>query len=119
MSLRFGGRTVRASVHTLVMEAFVGPCPAGLEVCHGDGDGHNNRLANLRHDTKPANARDRDGHLTHQRGQQNPSAKLSDADAVELRRLRATGVKLSVLAERFGVRESTVSRIANGVRRAR
>ena len=45
-------------VHRLVLEAFVGPRPAGLEICHYDDDGHNNRLENLRYDTPLANAAD-------------------------------------------------------------
>lgn len=46
-------------VHDLVLLAFVGPKPAGLEVCHGDGTRINNHLANLRYDTRSANQQDR------------------------------------------------------------
>lgn len=46
-------------VHKLVMLAFVGPCPEGLEVCHGDDNGANARLANLRYDTHFDNHQDR------------------------------------------------------------
>jgi hypothetical protein len=42
----------------LVLEAFVGPCPDGLEACHWDDDPTNNRLSNLRWDTSIANKRD-------------------------------------------------------------
>jgi hypothetical protein len=46
-------------VHRLVLEAFVGPCPAdGHEACHNDGNPSNNRLENLRWDTRKANAQD-------------------------------------------------------------
>ena len=45
-------------VHRLVMAAFVGPCPADMEVCHNNGDPTDNRLANLRYDTRAANVRD-------------------------------------------------------------
>src|SRR5215469_11602400 len=34
-------------VHILVLEAFVGPCPSGMECCHGDGNPKNNNLSNL------------------------------------------------------------------------
>lgn len=45
-------------VHRLVLEAFVGPCPPGMECCHGNDVPTDNRLANLRWDTKSANIRD-------------------------------------------------------------
>lgn len=45
-------------VHRLVMLAFVGPCPEGMEVCHNDGNSHNNHLANLRYDTRSNNVLD-------------------------------------------------------------
>ena len=51
-------------VHDLVLLAFVGPKPAGLEVCHNDGTRDNNRLENLRYDTRQANAQDRWKHGT-------------------------------------------------------
>lgn len=50
------------AVHRLVMLAFVGPCPEGMEVCHNDGDKRNNVLSNLRYDTKSANCVDRTRH---------------------------------------------------------
>src|SRR6476646_4829912 len=42
-------------VHHLVLEAFVGPRPLGLEACHKDDDPTNNALDNLRWDTKQSN----------------------------------------------------------------
>lgn len=41
-----------------MLEAFVGPCPPGEECCHGPGGPADNRLANLRWDTRQANIRD-------------------------------------------------------------
>lgn len=51
-------------IHHLVLEAFVGPRPDGLETCHNDGVPANNWLTNLRWDTKPNNAKDRRVHGT-------------------------------------------------------
>lgn len=45
-------------VHRLVLEAFVGPCPEGLEACHGPGGALDNRLCNLRWDTRSSNQHD-------------------------------------------------------------
>lgn len=61
---RDGVRTLR-KVHRLVLEAFVGPRPDGTEGCHGDGDPGNNRLTNLRWDTRSANTYDKVRHGTH------------------------------------------------------
>lgn len=58
-----GGRPRR--VHHLVAEAFIGPRPPGLEICHNNGDGADNRASNLRYDTKSANELDRVRHGTH------------------------------------------------------
>ncbi len=46
-------------VHRLVLLAFVGPCPFGMEGCHGPGGQRDNSLANVRWDTPKANAADR------------------------------------------------------------
>ena len=53
----FSGRTTRY-VHRLVLEAFVGPKPPGHECCHLDDDATNNRLNNLRWDSRSANQLD-------------------------------------------------------------
>lgn len=45
-------------IHTLVTAAFLGPRPTGMEVCHNNGDAHDNRAENLRYDTISANRRD-------------------------------------------------------------
>jgi hypothetical protein len=52
-------------VHRLVLIAFVSACPDGMEACHGDGDPTNNRLTNLRWDTRSANLLDSVQHGTH------------------------------------------------------
>ena len=45
-------------IHRLVLEAFVGPCPDGLEARHWDGDPANNRLGNLFWGTHSENQQD-------------------------------------------------------------
>lgn len=46
------------TVHRLVMLAFVGPRPEGMDICHGDGDKRNNSVSNLRYDTHTENQLD-------------------------------------------------------------
>ena len=45
-------------VHRLVLSAFVGECPEGLEACHADDVKTNNKLTNLRYDTSKNNTAD-------------------------------------------------------------
>lgn len=51
--------------HILVAEAFIGPRPEGMEVCHNDGNPSNNHVDNLRYGTRSENARDAVKHGTH------------------------------------------------------
>lgn len=58
VSLCLDGAKFQRTVHRLVMLAFVGECPTGLEVLHSDGDPENNRLSNLSYGTHAENNRD-------------------------------------------------------------
>lgn len=65
VSLTGGAKVRTRPVHRLVLEAFVGPCPDGMEGCHSNGDTSDNRLVNLRWDTKSANMQDCLAHGRH------------------------------------------------------
>lgn len=52
------GRGTQVYVHHLVLEAFVGPCPAGKIGLHWDDDPSNNSLPNLRWGTHADNFAD-------------------------------------------------------------
>ena len=49
----------QAKVHHLMLDGFVGPRPPGCDGCHWDDNKTDNRLFNLRWDTKSANERDK------------------------------------------------------------
>ena len=65
--VRLSGNGKRATlfVHVLVLTAFVGPRPAGQEGCHGNGIRTDNRLVNLRWDTRSENQKDSVRHGSH------------------------------------------------------
>lgn len=59
------GKSKTLKVHHLVLAAFIGPCPPGMEGCHNDGNPANNESQNLRWDTRAANIQDAIRHGTH------------------------------------------------------
>lgn len=59
------GRREDHLIHRLVLTAFVGPCPDGQEGCHNNGIPDDNRLLNLRWDTRQANTQDAISHGAH------------------------------------------------------
>lgn len=52
-------------VSRMVLTAFVGECPAGMEAAHNDGNPENNKLNNLRWDTHSNNQLDITKHGRH------------------------------------------------------
>lgn len=101
-------------VHRLILEAFIGPCPEGLQVCHNDGDPSNNRLDNLRYDTCKGNEADKARHGTRMMGSRHHQAKLTEADIPLIRQLRREGWSWTRLATRFGVSTYPIRMIVKG-----
>lgn len=107
LSVVLGRGTAGKPVHQLVMLAFVGPCPPGHEVCHANGDPGDNRLINLRYDTRTNNILDvfRQGKAWR---------RLTVDQVLEIRARLAQGERGSDIARDFGVSQTTVSRIKKG-----
>ena len=62
------GKQTGKYVHHLVLEAFVGPCPEGMEARHLDGNSYNPDLTNLCWGTSSENKFDEIHHGTHAEG---------------------------------------------------
>mgnify|MGYP003349205279 CR=1 FL=1 len=99
--------------HKLVLEAFVSPCPIGLEGCHNDGNPFNNHISNLRWDTHKNNIFDKFGHNTSNSGERCNWAKLKQ---FQVDAIRKDNRLQRIIAEEYGVRQSLISRIKNGTR---
>jgi hypothetical protein len=97
-----------ARIPHIVLEAFVGPRPPNQQARHLDCDPSNNRLSNLSWGTAEENHADtlRLDHIP--RGDQHVQAKLATAQVLEIRALRAEGIKAPVLAARFGVTKGLI-----------
>ena len=100
------------TIHKLVLEAFRGPRPHGMEARHLDGDGTNNRLSNLCWGTHAENYADRIRHGTAPIGSNSASAKLTEVDVDAIRsRYVPHVVTLKILGQEFGVSAAHISNI--------
>lgn len=114
LTLADRGRSRTAKVHTLVLEAFVGPRPAGTEAAHMDGNATNNDVANLTWTTHADNIVHKAAHGTKVYGERFWSAKLTVAKVRELRRRYIAGESARSLANEFGTGRHSAWRAATG-----
>ena len=99
-----------ASIHHLVMAAFIGPKHQGIQVNHRNGIKTDNRLCNLEYVTPKQNARHSIDILRNsvQRG------KLVPDQVREARALHAKGETAKFLAEKFGLHRTTMKQLLRG-----
>ena len=120
-ALSRGRLAVYRPVHQLVVEAFVGPIPCGLQVNHKSGVKSDNRLENLETVTPRENVAHayrlglaRRGRVY---GEDSGTAKLTNGQVLDIRsRYAAGGVRQIDLANEFGIGRATVGKIVRGER---
>lgn len=119
IGIRRDGKSKTYRVHQLVALAFIGPCPAGCQINHKDGNKQNNRPENLEYVTGKQNMRHaietglRDSIQI--KGDDNPSAKLTEDQVREIKRLlQETKLSQRAIGELFGVEKSIISLIYCG-----
>ena len=103
-------------IHRLVLETFVGPCPKGMEACHNNGNRLDNRLENLRWDTRSNNRKDsvKQGTWSNPtgKGEKNGRAKLREQDVRMIIYIyKARLFSQLELANLYGIGETTVGHI--------
>ena len=108
---RDDGRYRRAYGGVLVLEAFCGPCPSGMECCHWNGICTDDSLGNVRWDTSVANKADMKRHGTARVGERHFKAKILDADIPKIIAMRAGGAKLKSIGAIFNVTEQRIFQI--------
>ncbi len=125
------GHVKNRKVGRLVAEAFLGPCPESMELCHGPAGQEDDSLSNVSWGTKSKNLGEdklRDG--TDPRGDRNGFARLTQNDVLEIHRLYNSERHLrhagnrhmlsgrawtrKALAMKFGVSESTIGAVLSG-----
>lgn len=102
-------------VHRLVLLAFVGPCPQGMECCHGVGGRFDNSVSNIRWDTKDANHNDRMSFGDVLRGERIGNSVITDEQAKEMvAEYAGGGATISAIADKFGISRSMAGKIIRG-----
>lgn len=99
-------------VHRLVAEAFLGPIPTGMWVCHNDGNPANNAADNLRYDTAKNNEADKRKHGT-RKPETSHFASLTELQVRAIRELNSK-FSQSELSKIFSVSQPTISRVLTG-----
>lgn len=115
------GKVKNCYVHRLVLETFVGTCPEGMEACHNNGNAGDNRVKNLRWDTRKNNIKDSIDQGTRfiQRGSKHSMSKLTEE---QVREIRAKYIRYNrdvntyTLAKEYGVSNQEISNIVNNKR---
>jgi len=111
-------KRIYASAHRLVWIHFNGPIPQGITINHKDGVKRNNSPGNLElatygeqriHACRVLNA----GHWDC-KGEKHPKTHLVDANVMEMRKLRRSGVMVKDIAKMFGMTKKATSFITTG-----
>lgn len=100
------------SIHSLVMEAFVGPRPKGMHIAHIDHCKKNNGISNLCYCTAKENIQMdmKDGRT--RVGEKHPNSKLTWEQVKYIR--TAKGEAIRAMARKFGVSGKAVSMVLKG-----
>lgn len=113
-----GARREHHSVHRLVASAFIGPCPAGMEVNHIDRVRTNNDVRNLEYVTRLGNAAHKasflDAYDRLPRGTKHHNSKLDAEKVREIRNRLLTGDSMESIGSAYGVTGATVAQIRDG-----
>ena len=107
-------------VHQLIMLAFIGPCPDGMEVCHNNDIKSDNRLDNLRYGTPAENMED----MIKNHNGIHPAKKHTVKRATRIHTKREKFIEiynschsLEEVSARIGLKKKTVMEDASRLRR--
>jgi len=111
VNLTYKGYRKQFTIHKLVLEAFYGKAPEGMEGCHNNGVKTDSYLTNLRWDTRKNNHADKKLHGTQQHGEQSGNAKLTNEKAYLI---KYSKIPIKELCEKFQLSRGCIEKVRYG-----
>lgn len=115
---QFGHKGTMRAAHRVSYELHVGPIPSGLSVLHSCDNKLCVNPKHLRAGTHSENIKEAYERNRRARpnvtGERHPRASIKFIDAVRMRDLRASGMTVTAIADRYGVKRSLVSDVVTG-----
>jgi len=115
LNLRIDSKTYKKYVHRMVAEVYIPNPDNKPEVNHTYGDKSDNRVENLEWNTRLENMQHayKNG-LINNTGELHGHSQLTEADILEIYKLKDSGLKQREIAKRFSISENQVSLIVRG-----
>lgn len=116
VNLYKNGKHCTYTIHRLILETYIGPCPKDMEACHNNGNKIDNKLKNLRWDTHSNNQKDAVNHKTHvdNSGENHGLSKLTDKNIKAIRKsYKSNELNQYQLANKFNISQPNVSCVIN------
>jgi len=101
----------RFLIHRLVAKQFIKNEENKPFVNHKDGNKLNNHISNLEWVTRAENSAHAAANGLYRSGEKNGRAKITEKDVLKIRKMRALGTKLTVIAKLFDLSIATTSHI--------
>lgn len=111
VNLTRSGKRRQLFLHKVILEAFLGERPEGMESCHNNGNRQDARLENLRWDTRSGNHKDKRKHGTWQVGEKANNVKLTNEIVIAI---RSKGLTARQAVEQYGLSKSNAKHIVRG-----
>lgn len=103
------------NVHVLVAEAFLGPRPEGMVVCHKNDDKSDARLENLEYGTHSKNKQQAIKNGAAPFGEKHPQSKLTNDEVRQIKEMLSVGnLTHKQIGDIFGVSRFTIGSIRYG-----
>lgn len=114
LTVMLGCKGPTRRVHQLVLESFIGPCPAGHEALHANDIKGDNTLSNLSWGTKSDNQRDAIRNGRSPIGEHRRNAKLKNSDIPTIR-VRLNIDSCYTISQDYNVSENAIRNIKLGI----